>query len=82
VEVYREFRRDVFWSVLFMLGWGIGHYFLDVAKDATDPVVGRSGLSLRVDYGTGLHYLESSGGHLIPRLGSDGVQVREGVERE
>lgn len=37
----------------------------------------RSDLSLKIDHGTGLHYLQSRSGHLTPRLDKDGKQVRE-----
>lgn len=76
MTTYKEIRRDVLlvcWICLVMqLFWLV----FPISKDDTDPPHGRSGMTLRVDHGTGLHYLESSEGHLIPRLGSDGLQIR------
>jgi hypothetical protein len=49
---------------------------LPIYRDATDPPGGRSGLILRTDAETGLQYLESHSGFLIPRIGTDGRQMR------
>jgi len=51
--------------------------------DSTDDAVNkeRSGLSLFIDYGTGLHYIKAGGwfnGTLMPRLDANGKHIREG----
>lgn len=35
----------------------------------------RSGLTVRTDALTGRQYLETSAGHLVPRLGANGMQI-------
>lgn len=50
--------------------------FYDTPKDDTDPVDGRSGLSIYTDHSTGCQYLSvGAGGGLTPRLNSDGVAM-------
>lgn len=49
---------------------------LRVGFDSTDSPHGkRSNMRLRTDYGTGCQYLESSAGHLTPRLNAEGSHV-------
>ena len=44
--------------------------------DTDDAANGeRSGVALITDHGTGCEYLQSSQGHLTPRLNSDGNQI-------
>lgn len=40
----------------------------------------RSGMVVRTDALTGRQYLESSAGHLVPRLGANGLQIVVGVK--
>ena len=51
--------------------------FLFVDYDDTDDAANgeRSGVALVTDYGTGCQYLQSTQGHLTPRLNSDGKQI-------
>lgn len=49
---------------------------LPIYRDATDPPGGRSGLTLRTDAETGMQYLESHSGFLIPRLDANGRHMR------
>lgn len=49
---------------------------LRIGFDSTDGEQ-RSGMALRIDYGTGCHYLESSRGNLIQRFNPDGTQYCE-----
>lgn len=46
-------------------------------RDATDSPEARSGVNLRIDHGTGCHYLTTSTGGITPRLGPDGSQICE-----
>ena len=46
-----------------------------LAADDTDSPGSRSGLGLRIDDGTGCHWLESRYGGLAPRLAADGKQI-------
>ncbi|ARM71090.1 hypothetical protein pVco7_gp102 [Vibrio phage pVco-7] len=50
--------------------------FFGVGFDETDGNV-RSNMALRIDAGTGCHYLESSDGYLIKRFNPDGTQYCE-----
>lgn len=45
-------------------------------KDGTDPVDGRSGLSIYIDHGTGCQYISvGRGGGLTPRLTANGAHM-------
>lgn len=50
-------------------------------KDETDPPDGRSGMGLRIDHGTGCHYLTSASligeSGITPRLRADGTHYCE-----
>ena len=75
MEVYKQIKNDIvnlaiIYGIL-MLIW----IFIPYGKDSTDPKWGRSGLIVRTDNKTGLQYLQSSGGHLVPRLDKDGNQM-------
>jgi len=37
----------------------------------------RSGFKIRIDYLTGLEYIETKKGHIIPRLGENGKHIRK-----
>ena len=52
------------------LGW-----FHSMGRDATDSDTKRSNLALRIDYGTGCHYLVTFQGAITPRLDTDGSPV-------
>lgn len=52
--------------VVFLVGCGVPLDDSD-SKDGT-----RSGVTLRIDYGTGCHYLEGRRGGLIQRFDADG----------
>ena len=75
MEVYKQIKNDIFSCaviyIIFTLVWA----FCPYGKDSTDPKWGRSGLIVRTDNKTGLQYLQSSGGHLVPRLDKDGNQM-------
>lgn len=44
--------------------------------DSTDPKGGgRSGLGLKIDHGTGCHYLTAAWGGVTPRLDAQGKQI-------
>lgn len=45
--------------------------------DSTDPVGGRSGLTLYTDALTGCQYARGSSGGTVPRYGRDGRQICE-----
>ena len=55
----------IFLIVLFVTSIWFG------VDDTDDCRFNRSGMMLRIDHGTGIEYLESTGGHLIPRLYKD-----------
>ncbi|MBZ9649414.1 hypothetical protein K9B33_17910 [Sphingobium sp. 3R8] len=64
------------WVIIAALCLAAWQWISPPARDATDPPSGpRSGMRLRTDNGTGCQYLETKGGALSPRLGSDGKQV-------
>lgn len=46
-----------------------------IPKDSTDPVDGRSGLTIRIDQLTGCQYLSVYGGGIYPRMTKEGTQV-------
>ena len=75
MEVYKKIKDDI---IIFLIIYGILTLiwvFSPYGKDSTDPNWGRSGLIIRTDNETGLQYLQSSGGHLTPRLDKDGNQM-------
>jgi hypothetical protein len=76
MEVYQAIKSDVLncccWALI-----ALGILYFLIGKDATDPPNGKSGLRLKIDCGTGLHYLEGSGGVLCPRLDRDGKQMAD-----
>lgn len=67
---------------LFIFGFLIVQLFIfvvnkfEIGFDETDGNV-RSNMALRIDAGTGCHYLESSDGYLIKRFNPDGTQYCE-----
>lgn len=77
METYRQFKKDllgiVLLSLVIQLVWNYGPF----GRDASDGnVVGqRSGLAVKIDRETGLHYLEGQGGGLTPRLDANGKQI-------
>lgn len=77
MNVYKSIRKDIIRICAIVVLMQIGYQFTNIGRDATDSATERSGLKLRVDHGTGLHYLESTGGHLIPRLDQDGNHVHQ-----
>ncbi len=77
MEVYKEIKKDL--MLLIALIWA--SYFIvgafDISLDTTDKDgFNRSNMELLIDNLTGLHYLSKSGA-LIPRLDSNGVQIRD-----
>lgn len=49
-----------------------------MSRDTTDPIKGaRSGLGVRVDHATGVHYLVTLFGSITPRLNRDGTLWKE-----
>ena len=72
MEVYRELRKDLGMIIGLTMIIHFAWLYLLAGKDATDPPHGRSGMSLRIDAETGLHYLEGRGGVLTPRLDANG----------
>nr|WP_300312811.1 hypothetical protein [Halomonas sp.] len=51
---------------------------VDNHKDDSDPVDGRSGVSVVTDAKTGLQYLRAPGGGITPRLTIDGKHMKDG----
>jgi len=77
----RELLNWISWVCLIWLIYVGVVWAFNLNLDYTDSKRGiRSGMYLKVDYGTGLHYLQSSSGHLIPRLNSLGQHVGESDE--
>lgn len=76
MEFFKEFLRFLSVVLASWVGWvAAGQY---MSRDATDSPTGRrSGLSLKIDHGTGVHYLQSWSGSLTPRLDRDGKVVVE-----
>jgi hypothetical protein len=72
MEVYRELRKDLGMIIGLTMILQFAWLYLPAGRDATDPPYGRSGMSLRIDAETGLHYLEGRGGVLTPRLDANG----------
>lgn len=79
--IYNKIKEDICWVVciyftvilltsLIFNGFAIG---FDETDDKLNKT--RSGMELRIDHGTGCHYLESSKGMLTPRLQVDGTQI-------
>jgi hypothetical protein len=54
--------------------------WLDVVfpRDATDGPSRRSGVEIVTDHETGMQYLRTRGGGIVPRIGADGEQMRGG----
>ena len=54
-------------------------YWFDKKLDDTDDFTSgkRSGLGLYIDHGTGVHYIRTTFGSLVPRLDKDGGLVTE-----
>ena len=77
MDVYKAVKRDIVAICIAYIVIVMGWRYLPLNKDATDPVWGRSGVNLRIDNETGLHYLESHSGYLMPRLSAEGQQIRD-----
>lgn len=77
METYIKIRNDFLLAavILAVCQWSYSTW-LTVAKDATDGET-RSGVYLRIDHETGLHYLEGARGGLTPRLDVNGQQMRQ-----
>ena len=83
LEVYQIFKEDLRGYVLKVLGIGIVfmllYSVLPATTDVTDGgVFDRSGVSLRIDLGTGCHYLEGAGGGMIQRVDAEGNHICTG----
>lgn len=82
-EIGRDLAKGALWDFLFPLlaFWFVLALPLAWAadkwgdRDSTDSPSHRSGMRPRTDYGTGCQYLETSKGHLTPRMGADGRQI-------
>jgi len=81
VRTYQFIKKDLLWSiagivVVFAL-FDIASNFFNIGFDETDNYESnvRSNIALRIDHGTGCHYLESSQGHLVKRLTPDGSHL-------
>jgi hypothetical protein len=75
MEVYRKIKHDLIVLGIAFLVFMLVIQVFELGKDDTDSKDNRSGLRLRINYGTGCQYLESTRGYLSPRLSSDGQQV-------
>ena len=82
-------RAREFWAEgISVIGWtallifvavtvlATGRNMLGMGTDETDAGGGqRSGVTLRIDHGTGCHYLETTGGGITPRLDPAGDHI-------
>ena len=78
MTTYNEFKKDLkYYANLFIIFFLIAiayQYF--ITKDNTDKdSYNKSGLKLHTDYKTGLQYLSSQHGGLIPRINIDGKHM-------
>lgn len=85
-ELYEKIKGDFQSYILKVLALAIVfmllYTILPATTDDTDAgVFDRSGVSLRIDYGTGCHYLEGAGGGMIPRLDKEGNHICSGEPR-
>ena len=80
-----NYIKDIFGGWLFFLIFciGIGYTVKNwPERDSTDPVDGRSGFRLMIDYGTGCQYLQSGiFGGLHPRLDANGTHICNQIEK-
>lgn len=81
VRTYQFIKKDLLWSLAgIVVVFAIFKYaadFFNIGFENTDnyETNTRSKMALRIDHGTGCHYLESSKGHLIKRRTSDGSHL-------
>ena len=61
--------------IVTLLGLVTSFIIANIPKNSTDPVDGRSGLSIRTDALTGCQYLSMYGGGIYPRMNREGGQV-------
>lgn len=78
----RDLKEYTSWLVMwFAIIWWVAHILaiFPIARDDTDSggwgIQSRSGVKPRTDALTGCQYLETDGGGITPRLGTDGKQV-------
>jgi hypothetical protein len=72
-------------GLIILLGWGViaALNFLGIGIDDTDySGWNRSGMVLHTDAKTGLQYLSTKSGNLIPRLDLNGKQMFVGYSNE
>lgn len=74
MEIYKTFKKDLFWICILMLAIQFGWNQSSIGRDATDGEQ-RSGMALRTDAETGCQYLEGTNGGITPRLNSNGEHI-------
>jgi len=82
-KLYEKFKEDLRGYVLKVLGIAIFlmllYSVMPFTTDITDGgVFSRSGVHLRIDHGTGCHYLEGAGGGMIQRVDKEGNHICSG----
>ena len=78
MTTYQEFKKDLsYWFRLFLIFWFgiIGYQYFFVSDNTDKDSYNKSGLKLHTDYKTGLQYLSSQHGGLIPRINIDGKHM-------
>lgn len=74
MEVYKQFKKDLFWVCIIFLLLQFGWKYTSIGRDNTDGE-SRSGVALRIDAQTGCEYLEGRHGGLTPRLDKTGKHI-------
>lgn len=77
--IFEGLKSFIVWLVwVYLIGFFISvliNRYTDLGRDDTDPKNGRSNLIVLTDAKTGLQYLSTAKGGLIPRLDADGKQI-------
>jgi len=81
MELYKEIKKDLSFVIFICGAILLFQAVFNIGLDDTDNADGtRSGMKLHTDYGTGIQYLSTGDGPLIPRLSSDGKTVMTTIE--
>lgn len=77
MEVYNAILADAAFLIIafFLVSVVFNRFKIDYDETDSKKQRKRSGMKLRIDYGTGCHYLESSNGVLIPRVDENGKHI-------
>jgi hypothetical protein len=86
LELYEKIKEDLKAYLLKVFATYVvivlAYTVIPATTDSTDSgIFSRSGVSLRIDYGTGCHYLEGAGGGLTPRVDKEGNHICTGEEQ-